>query len=230
MEIETREIQSEGMRIRYTLQIKKVKNMSLKIVEGGNILVTCNAYVPKHKVDAFVQEKVGWIIKKQKSVVKRSQMIYEDVMVDDIFYLYGKPLKIVRIFSNQNQVRYDEQNLYVYYSDEKKAHKSVVLFIYKLCEQFFIPVVEHYIKVLQDYRLPPFEVKFKTMKSRWGSCTPSKQLVVLNTRMLHYPKSFMEYVVLHELVHFIQPNHSESFYRIIAFHMPDYKERQKCIR
>ncbi len=230
METEIREINSDGMRIRYTLHIKKVKNISLKIVENGSIVVTCNAFVPKTKVDAFVLEKVSWIIKKQQKAIQRVQMIYEDVMVDDVFYLFGKPLKIVRVFSNQNNVRYDDAHLYVYYSDESKAHKSVVAFMKKMCEREFLPVVQKYYDLLKDYRLPPFDVKFKTMKSRWGSCTPSKRLVVLNMRMLHYPKAFLEYVVLHELVHFIQPNHSASFYQIIAFYMPDYKERQKCIQ
>lgn len=230
MDTEIREIQKAGMRIRYTLHIKKVKNISLKIVENGSVVVTSNAFVPKDKIDDFVVEKVAWIVKKQQKAMQRVQMIYEDVMVDDVFYLFAKPLKIVRIFSNQNQVRYDDQHLYVYYSDESKAHKSVVQFIHKMCEKEFIPIVQMYYEKLEAYRLAFPQIKLKTMKSRWGSCTPAKQLIVLNTRMLHYPKAFLEYVVLHELVHFIQPNHSASFYQIIAFHMPDYKQRQQCIR
>ncbi len=65
------------------------------------------------------------------------------------------------------------------------------------------------------------------MKSRWGSCIPAKQQITLNQNLIHYPIEFAEYVILHELVHFIQPNHSKAFYQIIEYYMPDYKERIK---
>ena len=68
-------------------------------------------------------------------------------------------------------------------------------------------------------------IKIREMKSRWGSCIPAKQQITLNKRLIHYPVEFIEYVVLHEFVHLIQPNHSKAFYHIIEYHMPDYKAR-----
>ena len=62
------------------------------------------------------------------------------------------------------------------------------------------------------------------MTSRWGSCSPKKNQICLNMRMLHYPKKFMEYVVVHELAHFVEPNHSASFYHVIEQVMPEYRK------
>ena len=67
------------------------------------------------------------------------------------------------------------------------------------------------------------------MKSIWGSCTPAKNSITLNRKLIHYPFEFIEYVVLHEFVHFIQPNHSKAFYNIIENYMPDYKTRMEMV-
>ncbi|MDD3049285.1 MAG: SprT family zinc-dependent metalloprotease [Bacilli bacterium] len=230
MNVEKKKLVKDGMVIAYTLHIKKVKNLTLRINETGELIVTCNAYIPQEKIESFVVEKVKWIITKQQQVIRKANMYYDDILSDTLFYLFGKPLKIVRIQSNQNKVQYDDENFYVYYIDEKDAHKSVISIMQKICKQEFMPIVDYYYEKLKEYRFAYPQVKFRTMKSRWGSCIPSKNQVTLNMRMIHYPKAFLEYVVLHELVHFIQPNHSAAFYQIIQFHMPDYKTRMQLVK
>ena len=74
----------------------------------------------------------------------------------------------------------------------------------------------------------PFpEIRFKKMTSRWGSCMPGKNLITLNTALCLVPSECAEYVVVHELCHFIHPNHSKSFYAEVEKHIPDWKERKK---
>lgn len=230
MEIEKRILEKEGYRIRYTLQYKKVKNIILRISEQGEIQISCNPYVPIHKIEEFVLEKMTWVIQKQKHVLKQTTRHYEDCMYQNTFFLYDQELQIVRRLSNQDKVLYDEQNLYLYYTKEENMEKTMQQFINKKCEQDFKEVVDVYYEKLKEYGFSYPLIKYRTMKSRWGSCTPAKNQICLNKRMLHYPTAFLEYVVLHELVHFVQPNHSDSFYRIIAFHMPDYKQRMYLYR
>ncbi|NCC54725.1 MAG: M48 family peptidase [Erysipelotrichia bacterium] len=230
MKIEKKTLTRDGLSISYTLHIKKVKNITLRISEEGTLLVTCNAFVPQSKIDAFVFEKAQWILQKQQKMLQKQQMDYEDVISDDYFYLFGKRLTIVRIQSNQNKICYDHENLYVYYKEIEDAHKYILRFIRKVCEQSMLPLVDMYYEKLKDYRFMYPTVKFRKMKSRWGSCIPSKAQITLNERLIHYDERFMEYVVLHELVHFIQPNHSASFYQVIQYHMPDYKQRMQLVR
>ena len=53
---------------------------------------------------------------------------------------------------------------------------------------------------------------------------PSKNQITLNLQLIHYDEKFIEYVVLHEYAHLIQPNHSKAFYHVIEKYMPDYKK------
>ena len=61
------------------------------------------------------------------------------------------------------------------------------------------------------------------MKTRWGSCHVTDSFIVMNTRLVSYPKECARYVFVHEYSHFIEPNHSPQFYAVVASVMPDYK-------
>ena len=99
----------------------------------------------------------------------------------------------------------------------------------KLCRGVFLDIATLTFRSLSDYHLEFPDVKIRDMKSRWGSCTPAKNSITLNRKLIHYPFEFIEYVVLHEFVHFIQPNHSKAFYNIIENYMPDYKTRMEMV-
>lgn len=73
-------------------------------------------------------------------------------------------------------------------------------------------------------------VKGRRMVSRWGSCHWTKGVVVLNTALAAMPESLLDYVALHELVHFLHPNHGPGFYRVMDRLMPDWRARRRALR
>lgn len=73
-------------------------------------------------------------------------------------------------------------------------------------------------------------LKVREMKSRWGSCHVKKRTITLNTRLAQQPRAAQEYVVLHEYVHFLHPNHQSGFHAEMARLMPDYRARRKLLR
>ena len=74
------------------------------------------------------------------------------------------------------------------------------------------------------------ELRVREMTSRWGVCHPSKRRITLNTRLAEKPLPAVEYVILHEYVHFLHPNHQQDFHAAMARLMPDYKQRRKLLR
>ena len=74
------------------------------------------------------------------------------------------------------------------------------------------------------------ELRVREMKTRWGVCNVSARRITLNTRLAEKPREAQEYVVLHEYVHFLHPDHQSGFHAEMARLMPDYKVRRRMLR
>ena len=212
--------------ITYTLVTKQVKNINMRISSKGEVVVSANPFVPMDKIDDFVSSKVSWIVKHQKSMQERSQ---KSMIDDKHIVLFGNSLKIRKTTGKYNHVSYDKDTLYVQCREQADPEKVIRQFLDKLCRDVFLDIATLTFRSLSDYHLEFPDVKIRDMKSRWGSCTPAKNSITLNRKLIHYPFEFIEYVVLHEFVHFIQPNHSKAFYNIIENYMPDYKTRMEMV-
>lgn len=81
----------------------------------------------------------------------------------------------------------------------------------------------------RTFRRPINSVNLKYNHSNWGSCS-SNSNVNLSTRLLLTPEPIQDYVILHELAHLIEMNHSPRFWALVEQHMPDYKKRRKWLR
>jgi len=73
------------------------------------------------------------------------------------------------------------------------------------------------------------KIFFKNNKSNGGSCS-SKGNINISTRLLFAPVEVLEYVCIHELAHLVEPNHSDSFWKIVETAMPDYEEKIKWLK
>ena len=212
MDVNKKVVQCRKYPITYTLVTKQVKNINMRISSKGEVVVSANPFVPMDKIDDFVSSKVSWIVKHQKSMQERSQ---KSMIDDKHIVLFGNSLKIRKTTGKYNHVSYDKDTLYVQCREQADPEKVIRQFLDKLCRDVFLDIATLTFRSLSDYHLEFPDVKIRDMKSRWGSCTPAKNSITLNRKLIHYPFEFIEYVVLHEFVHFIQPNHSKAFYNII---------------
>lgn len=226
MDVNKKVVQCRKYPITYTLVTKQVKNINMRISSKGEVVVSANPFVPMDKIDDFVSSKVSWIVKHQKSMQERSQ---KSMIDDKHIILFGNSLKIRKTTGKYNHVSYDKDTLYVQCREQADLEKVIRQFLDKLCRDVFLDIATLTFRSLSDYHLEFPDVKIRDMKSRWGSCTPAKNSITLNRKLIHYPFEFIEYVVLHEFVHFIQPNHSKAFYNIIENYMPDYKTRMEMV-
>ena len=81
----------------------------------------------------------------------------------------------------------------------------------------------------QKYGIDYPEIRFRNMVSRWGSCQPKREILTFNYALVEAPLASVEYVVVHEFTHFLQPNHSRKFYQQLAMFMPDWEERKNIL-
>lgn len=98
------------------------------------------------------------------------------------------------------------------------------------CKEYFQAIIERWYPHFAHVLPQPPRVKIRAMTSCWGVCHPTKGYVTLHPALMTKPLAVAEYVVLHELVHFIEPNHQAGFHAWMARLMPDYQTRRKMLR
>lgn len=81
----------------------------------------------------------------------------------------------------------------------------------------------------QFFQKPIKSINLKYNLSNWGSCS-SKGNVNLSTRLLFAPDSVIDYVIIHELAHLIEMNHSPQFWRLVENAMPNYKDKERWLK
>ena len=74
-----------------------------------------------------------------------------------------------------------------------------------------------------------YKLAYRNMTSRWGSCNVQTHRVCINTRLALYPPQCLEYVVVHELCHLLEPSHNKRFHSLMTHFMPDWKERKRLL-
>ncbi|NOT86450.1 MAG: M48 family metallopeptidase [Methylococcaceae bacterium] len=90
-------------------------------------------------------------------------------------------------------------------------------------------IAQHIQRHAQRFNLTPTLVRVKTQKSRWGSCS-STNAININWLLMLAPPVILEYVVVHELCHIKEKNHSAAFWHLVAAHMPDYQQHRNWLK
>lgn len=113
--------------------------------------------------------------------------------------------------------------------DISRKEKVFHTWLQKYMRQIFGQICRDTYAMFSENQVPWPTFKIRTMTSRWGSCHTVKNIITLNSRLIEVPKEAVEYVVLHEFAHFLQPNHSRAFYAVVERYMPDWRERKALL-
>lgn len=201
-----------------TIIKKNIKNIYLKILSKKEIILTVPLNYSDDLVNKILLEKKSWIENKLSLFEEKNP---------NLVYFFGNPLNIILTSSKEEKVILKDSNLYIYTKDIKNEfqHKNL---INDWLIKNSLPIIEKLTnKYLSLTNLSINKITIKNTRSQWGSCNYNTKNISLSSKLIHYPKEFAEYVILHELSHLIYPHHQREFYDYIGQYMPDYKERIK---
>ena len=117
---------------------------------------------------------------------------------------------------------FHDNKIYVYHYEIQEVIETNLK---KILYDYISKQIDYYLN--NDFVCNTPIIEIKKLKSRWGACFLKQNKVSFNLVLVHLEKCLIDYVIIHELCHFIQPNHSKAFYQVIEYYMPDYKERIK---
>ena len=217
--VEQRAALLAGKHITYTLKRSgKRRSIGLRIDDRG-LTVSIPLRASEKWLHSVLQDKAFWVVEKLDGwqTCKPPEIRWQDG--EQIDYL-GEllELRVVQgLFATPAHHRNKE--LWVFVAGDNGHIKQAVSEWYRhQAEQLFVRRVAHFSPLLN---VAPREVKLSEAKTQWGSCTAHGS-VRLNVQLIKLPERLIDYVVVHELAHLRELNHSAAFWRVVESACPDY--------
>jgi predicted metal-dependent hydrolase len=220
------------MNIEYHLirSAKRKKTISLQIGAGPKITIHAPRFTPVAEIDRFVREKQTWIdrtIKKQAALpVSPPQKSYRS---GESFLYLGQRYPLEAFFEpleNQGVTFWDSRFFLNCPENEDLKKHYFVSWYKKKARAYLNGRVDFYSSMLM---LTSGPVRITSAESRWGSCSQVNRLS-FSFRLMMAPPAVVDYVVVHELMHIREKNHSSKFWALVIEVIPDYKKHRRWLR
>lgn len=219
-----------GQTVQVEIIRKKMKTVRLRITPDGRIVLSAPYRVTEAWIRSFLDSKAGWI---EKHYGRRSVPASDPIRDGASVCILGQPVSIRIIPAARRSVLWEGQSLVV--QSPRPDDKAAVMrqlerwWRERAMEQYgdslrrLFPLVERYGVTMPALRI-------RRMKTLWGSCSIGKGVITLNYDLFRAPVPCIDYIVLHELTHFLYRRHDRDFYGFLTRHMPDWKQRKRSLQ
>lgn len=222
-----------GKVIPVCIERKKMKTCRLKVYPDRHVVLSLPKNISKKWMEVFLDERAGWIETKLEFFEKagsKPKMI--EVRNGRSIKMFGKDMIFVVTECDANYVYTEGKTIYICMRQPENQEKRMKLF-----ENWWrgqaLSILRERVKIwypiVQKYGVKEPLVTVRKMKTLWGSCSVNRNKITFNLYLIQAEMACVDYVVLHELAHFIHPNHSRQFYDFLSNYMPDWKVRKEAL-
>ncbi len=208
------EIQLGSHIINYEIIRKNNKNIYFRFNDEGTLIVSCNKLVSKRTIEELIKKNEKAMLKMYNSYLNKKE-------TDSKYHYLGEIYTIV----------YDSNITKTYIKDNMiftKDNKSLAKWEHNECLNIFKSRINAMLE--NFYNIPEFSLRIRKMKTRWGVNNVTKRIITLNSELLKKDVTLIDYVIVHELCHFYEANHSHRFWAEVAKRYPYYKLARKRLR
>jgi predicted metal-dependent hydrolase len=211
------------------MQIQKVirsnrKSIAITIKEDGAVVIRAPYWATNKQISNIVHQKTGWIQKKQAETRRIiSQTANKKYIQGEEFLYLGKSYPLI-IDPHQKKALTLNGHFSLAKKQLPQAEKVFTAWYRKHARSIITQQAQHYAH-LHDFVVP--DIRINSARTRWGSCGKGLNFT---WRLVMAPIEIVDYVVVHELAHLKQKNHSAAYWSIVQDILPEYKKRRKWLK
>ena len=222
-----------SMTLCYELERKRVKRLSCRVHPDGSVWVSAPPLVPLGRIESWLLSREDWL----KSSLARMEALraaeQNELANGARFPFWGEELRL-RLERGARSAVFREGDAVVVRvkdpDDGEQVRRALESLRKQSCEARIGALCRQYYPAFAARGVAFPTLRYRRMKSRWGSCCPQKGSLCFNTRLSELPERCAAYVVVHEFAHFLQPNHSPAFYAEVERLLPDWRARRAEIK
>lgn len=205
---------------------KAIKNVHLSVhPPEGRVTLTAPTSTRLDVACAYAISRLGWIRQQQEKLRGQARETPRKFIERESHQIWGRRhLMTVKHAEAKPGVTLDHKRITLTVrpgSDAKKRAEVIHEWHKSLLHEVVPGIIQKWQPKLKVHVSNYF---LQRMKTKWGSCNHRDKHIRLNTELVKKPKDLLEYVIVHEMVHLIEPTHSERFIEILAKHYPSWRE------
>lgn len=204
---------------------KSVKNVHLSVhPPDGRVTLVAPLSTRLDVARAYAISKLDWIRAQQRQLETQARETPRQFVGRESHYLWGRRYLLAIQFEDAKpRVLHDHKRITLVVRPGSEGAKRAALmhdWHLSLLHQAVPPLVEKWEKKL-DVEVAAYFLQ--RMKTRWGSCNFGERHIRLNTELVKKPRDLLEYVLVHEMLHLLEPNHSARFVALLDRHFPGWR-------
>ena len=227
--VEQRTVLLSGKTVSYTLKrTGRRRSIGLRIDDRG-LTVNTPLRASEQWLQSVLQEKANWVVTKLESW--REKKPAPQLWMDGAPILYRGETFTLRVICGMGNAallqRGEELHVQVAKADNQAAIEKIITRWYRLeALQLFTECIDYFAPLMHVH---PREIKLSSARTQWGSCT-ARGIVRLNWQLIKMPLHLVDYVVVHELAHLREMNHSAAFWKVVETVCPNYAQHRSELR
>jgi predicted metal-dependent hydrolase len=209
-----------------SITLKDVQNVHLSVhPPDGHVTLVAPASTRIDVARAYAISKLGWIRDQQRQFLNQSREYPRQFIGRESHYLWGRRYLLTVVYQNTKpSITLDHKRITISVRPGSDAIKRAEIF-HEWHKSLLHDAVPSLIQKWQTKMgVEVAEYFLQRMKTKWGSCNHQAKHIRLNTELVKKPKDLLEYVIVHELAHLIEPTHSDRFVAILNNHYPTWRE------
>jgi len=212
---------------------KRIRNINVRVRRDGTLYCSLPYYVPVKEAEAFIISKQDYLLRSLDKVMseEKNRSLAKQFNDGESFMVFGQPMTLRVVQGMENLIRAENNIITLevkdtsdyrmkYMTYEKWKRRCLKSLIVDLCNEVY-PLFE------PRGVLPPKKITLGEYRSFWGECFPKRGELKFSYRLFEKDREIIRYVVVHEFAHFIEANHSRSFWAIVEEIVPDHKILRK---
>ena len=204
---------------------KNIKNVHLSVYPpSGAVRISAPLRMNLDTIRIFAISKLDWIRHQQQKLRNQVRETPREYIDRESHYLWGKRylLNLIEIDAPPSlELKHDRILLYVRPGATIAKKRAVMDEFYRhQIEAAILPLIDKWER-LMGLHVNSFTVR--KMKTKWGSCTPALQTIRFNLELAKKPSECLEYVIVHEMVHLLEPSHNQRFVAFMDSFMPKWR-------
>ena len=206
---------------------RKMKNIYLKVEKNADVVVSAPPRTPNYLIKKLIRENTDEIKLRRNNILTNGYTVKQYV-TGEKHIIFGKEFVLEVRLGNKNVVKLSDDKIILVIKDKDQDREQIVTsYLRKVLYNKALEFSNKYEKIMGVHAE---QLRIKKMKTRWGTCNIEAKRIWINYELVKYPIECLEHIVVHELTHLLETNHTPRFYALLGKYYPNFRENDKLIK